>query len=185
VRSSSHGPLIAAVPGRSRIRRDPTGVKTEPLRGLAFGQVLTSDRDPTSPAPIGKQPKTNGTQPAGQPGSHTGKTKAFEDEFAKRHGLTDLVLLDSGSNSFYLAVKLLDLPPGSEVVVPSLTWIACAHAVVLAGCILVFCDVELDTQNVSRRTVEPCLPSRTGAVMVVHYAGKPVDLDNIVDLGIP
>jgi dTDP-4-amino-4,6-dideoxygalactose transaminase len=113
------------------------------------------------------------------------KTKAFEAAFTKRLGLSDLALVDSGSNGLYLAVKLLGLPRGSEVIVPSLTWISCAHAVLLAGCVPVFCDVELDTQNASVDTIEPCLTPRTGAIMVVHYAGKPVDMDGVLGLGHP
>jgi aminotransferase len=113
------------------------------------------------------------------------KTKAFEDEFSKRLGLTDLALLDSGSNSLFLAIKLLKLPPGSEIIVPSLTWIACAHAVALAGCTPVFCDVDLDTQNASARTIEPCLTKKTSAIMVVHYAGKPVEMDGVMRFGKP
>jgi dTDP-4-amino-4,6-dideoxygalactose transaminase len=113
------------------------------------------------------------------------KTQAFERGFAERLGLTDLALLDSGSNALYMAIKLLDLPPGSEVILPSFTWIACAHAVVLTGCKPVFCDVELDTQNCSARTIEPCLSARTGAIMVVHYAGKPVEMDAVLALGKP
>lgn len=113
------------------------------------------------------------------------KTKAFEAAFAERLRLPGFALLDSASNSLHVALKLLRLAPGSEVVLPSLTWIACGHAVVLAGHRPVFCDVELDTQNVSRRTVEPCLSPKTGAIMVVHYAGKPVEMDPILALGRP
>lgn len=113
------------------------------------------------------------------------KTKAFEQGFAKRLGLPDMTLLDSGSNALFMAIKLLDLPPGSEIVVPSFTWIACAHAVVLAGCKPVFCDVDMETQNCSARTIEPCLTDKTGAIMVVHYAGKPVDMDPVLRFGKP
>jgi aminotransferase len=113
------------------------------------------------------------------------KTKAFESAFSERLGLPGLVLLDSGSNSLYMAVKLLRLPPDSEVVVPSFTWIACAHAVVLAGARPVFCDVDLATHNVTAETVAAARTPRTRAVMVVHYAGKPVDLDPIQALGLP
>jgi dTDP-4-amino-4,6-dideoxygalactose transaminase len=113
------------------------------------------------------------------------KTKAFEAAFAERLGLPGFALLDSASNSLHVALKLLGLRAGSEVILPSLTWIACAHAVVLCGHRPVFCDVELDTQNCSRRTIEPCLSPKTGAIMVVHYAGKPVDMDPILELGKP
>lgn len=113
------------------------------------------------------------------------KTKAFEDAFAHRLGLSDFALLNSGSNSLYLAVKLLNLPAGTEVIVPSFTWIACAHAVVLCGCVPVFCDVDLDTQNVTVETIAPWITKKTGAIMVVHYGGKPVRLDPILALGLP
>jgi dTDP-4-amino-4,6-dideoxygalactose transaminase len=113
------------------------------------------------------------------------KTASFEKLFAERLGLPGFVLLDSGSNSLHLAVKLLDLPPGSDVIVPSFTWIACAHAVVLAGHNPVFCDVDLDTHNVTRRSVEAARTPNTRAVMVVHYGGLPVRVDEIASLGLP
>ncbi len=113
------------------------------------------------------------------------KTAAFEKNFAERLGLPGFVLLDSGSNSLHLAVKLLDLPPGSDVIVPSFTWIACAHAVVLAGHRPVFADVDLDTLNVTRATVEAARTPKTKAVMVVHYGGLPVRVDEIQQLGLP
>lgn len=113
------------------------------------------------------------------------KTAAFEKQFAERLGLPGFVLLDSGSNALHLAVKLLDLPPGSDVLVPSFTWISCAHAVVLCGHNPVFCDVDLDTHNVTRKTVEAARTPNTKAVMVVHYGGLPVRLDEFEGLGLP
>lgn len=113
------------------------------------------------------------------------KTKKFEQEFAKRRGFHDFVLLDSGSNSLFMALKLLNLPAGSEVIVPSLTWISCAHVIVLAGCVPVFSDVDLETQNVTVEMIAPQITSKTRAIMVVHYAGKPVRMDPILALGLP
>lgn len=113
------------------------------------------------------------------------KTKAFEAAFAQRLQVDDFALLDSGSNSLYMAVRLLNLPANTEVIVPSLTWISCAHAVVLAGCVPVFCDVDLETQNVTAETIAPHRSPKTGAIMVVHYAGKPVRMKPILDLGLP
>jgi aminotransferase len=113
------------------------------------------------------------------------KTRAFEEQFARRLGVPGFALLDSGSNSLYMAVKLLNLPRGAEVIVPSLTWISCAHSVVLAGCRPVFCDVDLTTQNVTAETIAPHISGQTGAIMVVHYAGKPVSMGPIQDFGLP
>jgi dTDP-4-amino-4,6-dideoxygalactose transaminase len=70
------------------------------------------------------------------------KLKAFEQEFKQRTGLPDFLMVDSGSNALYMAVALLDLPKDSEVIIPSLTWVSCAQAVLLAGCRPVFCDCD-------------------------------------------
>ncbi len=113
------------------------------------------------------------------------KTAAFEKGFAERLKLPGFVLLDSGSNALHMAVKLLDLPPGSEVIVPSFTWISCAHAVVLCGCVPVFCDVDAETQNATAETVSRAVTKKTRAVMVVHYGGLPVPIEEIAALGFP
>lgn len=113
------------------------------------------------------------------------KTKQFEELFSKRLGLKDFVLLDSGSNSLYMAVKLLDLPLRSEVILPAFTWISCATSIVLAGCKPVFCDVDIKTQNVTPELIWNKVTKDTKAVMVVHYGGLPVDMYGINKLGFP
>lgn len=96
-----------------------------------------------------------------------------------------VAMVDSGTNALQIAVTVLDLPPGSDVVVPALTWVGCANAVVLAGHRPVFADVDPATQNVTAAHVEEARTDRTAAVMVVHYAGKPVDMPAIAALGLP
>lgn len=113
------------------------------------------------------------------------KVTEFEEKFSKRLGLENFAMVDSGSNALYMAVSLLNLPPKSEIIIPTFTWVSCAQAILLAGHTPVFCDVELDTLNVSRATIEPHISKNTGAIMVVHFAGKPVDMDPILALGIP
>jgi aminotransferase len=113
------------------------------------------------------------------------KTAAFEKDFSARLGLPGFVLLDSGSNALHMAVTLLNLPKGSEVIVPSFTWIACAHAVVLSGHTPVFCDVDEVTQNATAATVAAAMTKKTKAVMVVHYGGLPADIEAIQKLGLP
>lgn len=113
------------------------------------------------------------------------KTKAFESEFAARLKLPNLVVVNSGSNALYLAMRLLDLPPGSDIIVPSFTWVACAHSIVLAGHRPVFCDVDLETQNPTVDTIKAAMTPNTRAIMVVHYAGLPVKLRPILELGLP
>ena len=113
------------------------------------------------------------------------KVSMFEERFAARMGLEHFAMVDSGSNALYMAVTLLGLPPGSDVLVPAFTWVSCAQAVILAGHNPVFCDVALDTLNVTRETVEQAMTENTRAIMVVHFAGKPVDMDPILEIGIP
>lgn len=112
------------------------------------------------------------------------KVAEFEQEFGKHIG-ADFLMVDSGSNALMMAVKLLNLQPGSEIILPSFTWVACAQAILLNGHKPVFADVELDSQNISRRTIDQVLTSDTKAIMVVHYAGKPVDMNPILELGLP
>ncbi len=113
------------------------------------------------------------------------KTDLFEKQFSERLGLKDFLLLDSGSNALYLAIKLLDLPKGSEIILPSFTWISCATAIILNGCVPVFCDVDLDTQNITAEHIAPKITKNTKAIMVVHYAGLPVDMKEIKTFGLP
>ncbi len=113
------------------------------------------------------------------------ETTEFEKQIASKTGIPSFVFLNSGSNALQLAVRLLNLPEGSEVILPSFTWIACANAIKLNRLVPVFCDVDLDTANVTRETVEAKITKKTKAVMVVHYAGKPVDMDPIMDLDLP
>ncbi len=113
------------------------------------------------------------------------KVAQFEAAFSARLDLPGLCLLDSGSNALFLAIKLLDLPPHSEVIVPSLTWVACAHAVLLAGHRPVFADVDLATQNITAEIAARAFNRNTKAIMVVHYAGKPVDMKSFPDFHVP
>ncbi len=113
------------------------------------------------------------------------KTDLFEKQFSKRLGLKDFLLLDSGSNALYLAIKLLDLPKGSEIILPSFTWISCATAIILNDCIPVFCDVDLDTQNITAEYIAPVITKKTKAIMIVHYAGLPVEMEEIKTFGLP
>lgn len=114
-----------------------------------------------------------------------GKVTEFESAFSKSLGYPEMVMVDSGSNALYLALKLLDLPPKSEVLLPALTWISCANAVYLNNLTPVFVDVEIDSMNVSLRTISDSVSPKTSAIMVVHFAGLPVDVPSLTNLNLP
>lgn len=109
----------------------------------------------------------------------------FEEKFSKKYSIRNFAMVDSGSNALFMAVSLLNLPKGSEVILPSFTWVSCAQAVLMAGSIPVFCDVDTKTMNVRREDIERRLTANTKAIMIVHYAGLAVNLNEIIELGLP
>jgi len=113
------------------------------------------------------------------------KVSKFEKEFAKRCNFNNFVMTDNASNSLYLAIKLLNLKEGTEIILPSFTFVSCAQAIMENKCIPIFCDVDYDTQTVSLETIAPLITKNTGAILVVHYAGKCVDVKELNQLGIP
>jgi len=102
------------------------------------------------------------------------KVNQFEKMMASHVGNDDFVCVNSGSNALLAAIESLQLPKGSEVIIPSVTWISCATSVELAGLKPVFCDVDYDTVNVTTESIYKAKTKRTKAVMVVHYGGFPV-----------
>ena len=112
------------------------------------------------------------------------KVDEFENKYEDKFGVP-LVMVDSGSNALYMAVTLLNLKPGSEIILPSYTWVACASSIIMAGHKPIFCDVDIKTMNVRKEDVAAKITKNTGAIMVVHYAGLPVEMDDILSLGFP
>lgn len=108
----------------------------------------------------------------------------FEAAFALSvGGGATAVALSSATAALHLALLGLDIGPGDEVILPSLTFVACANTIRSVGATPVFADVtsELDW-NISVADVAAKITSRTRAVMIVHYAGYPCDMDAFVDL---
>lgn len=103
----------------------------------------------------------------------------FETAFAESLGAGHAVALSSCTAALHLALVVTGMGPGDEVVVPSLSFIATANAVMYVGAEPVFADVEEATQNLVPETVEPRLTGRTRAVLLVDQAGVPADLDRM------
>jgi dTDP-4-amino-4,6-dideoxygalactose transaminase len=103
------------------------------------------------------------------------KVEKFERLMMEKTGL-DFVAVDNCSNALYMACEILNLTKGSEVIVPSVTWISCANAVIQAGLKPVFADCDYDTVNITDETIDKVRTRKTRAVMVVHYAGLPADV---------
>lgn len=108
--------------------------------------------------------------------------REFEREFADWCGSRHAVALSNGTLALDAALKALGIGPGDEVVVTPRTFIASVSCVVNAGATPVFADVEADSGNLSARTIEQVLTPRTRAVICVHLAGWPCDMDPIMAL---
>ena len=106
----------------------------------------------------------------------------FEEEFAVWSGVDYAVALMNGTVALDIALKALDIGVGDEVIVTSRTFIASASCIVLAGATPVFADVDENSQNITADTIRPLLSRRTKAIICVHLAGWPCDMDPIMDL---
>lgn len=108
--------------------------------------------------------------------------RRFEREFVALIGCEYAIALANGTVALELALYALGIGPGDEVVVPSKTFIATASAVVMRGAVPVIADVDPDSQNLTADTVAAVLSPRTKAIIAVHLAGWPCDVDPLLDL---
>ena len=106
----------------------------------------------------------------------------FEREFAEFTGRKYAIALANGTVALELALYCLGIGSGDEVVVPSRTFIASASCAVMRGAIPVVADVDRDSSNITAQTVERVLTSRTKAIVAVHLAGWPCEMDPILEL---
>ncbi|HEX3589931.1 MAG TPA: DegT/DnrJ/EryC1/StrS family aminotransferase [Pseudonocardiaceae bacterium] len=104
------------------------------------------------------------------------KVAEFERRFAEHVGAAEGIAVSSCTAALHLALYVLGIGPGDEVVVPSFSFIASANAVRYCGATPVFADVDPLTGNMTPETVTPLLTARTRAVMAVHQGGMPADV---------
>lgn len=110
------------------------------------------------------------------------KVKEFEDKFAEYVGAGHAVATTSCTTALHAALSVSGIGPGDEVVVPSLSFIATANAVVHAGARPVFADIDPETCNVTAETIREVITPKTRAVIPVHQMGLPVDLEPMMNL---
>lgn len=111
--------------------------------------------------------------------------REFEKEFASWCGASHAIALTNGTVALDLALQALGVGPGDEVIVTPRTFIASISTVVNAGAIPIFADVDRDSGNISPKTIAPIITNRTRAIIPVHLAGWPCDMDGINDLARP
>ncbi len=106
----------------------------------------------------------------------------FEREFAAWCGSRYAVALSNGTQALELALHALGVGPGDEVITTPRTFIASAAAIVMVGARPVFADVDLNSGSITAESIKAVLTARTKAVIVVHLAGFPADMDPILHL---
>ena len=108
--------------------------------------------------------------------------EAFETRWSAYCGRKHGVAVANGSVALQMAVALLDLQPGDEVILPTFTIISCAWPIVLAGAVPVLVDSDPATWTMDVKQVAQRISSRTRAIMPVHIYGHPVDMDPLLQL---
>lgn len=112
-------------------------------------------------------------------GFYTHWCQSFLEE---KFGFDKVLLTTSGTHAIEMAMLLIDIGPGDEVIMPSYTFVSTANAVVLRGAKPVFIDIRPDTQNIDESLIEQAITTRTKAIMPVHYAGVSCEMDTIMDI---
>jgi UDP-4-amino-4-deoxy-L-arabinose-oxoglutarate aminotransferase len=107
------------------------------------------------------------------------KCARFEEDFARYTGSPYALALCSGTAGMHLLLKAMGIGPGDEVVTPSMTFASTVNQIALAGAKPVFADVDYDTLLVSPQEIARLISKKTKAVIPVHFAGAPVDMDAI------
>lgn len=103
----------------------------------------------------------------------------FENKFAKFIGVKYAVGVSNATSALQLSLKALGIGPGDEVIVPDMTFVATANAVLLAGATPVLVDVDNSDMNISIESLKKSITSRTRAILPVHFAGKACQINEI------
>jgi len=110
------------------------------------------------------------------------RVEEFERRFAAYVGAPHAVAVTSCTTALHLALLVLDIGAGDEVIIPSMTFIATANTILQARATPVFVEIDPRTYNVAPEAVEAAITSRTKAIMPVHQIGLPADMGALLDI---
>ena len=114
-------------------------------------------------------------------GSGTGNVLKFENQFKRYLGSDDCIAGKSGTSALNLALSLFNIK-NKEVILPSLSFVSTAHAVIINGGIPVFVDIEPGTMCIDPYEIQKSITTKTIAILPVHFGGFPCNLKNIQDI---
>lgn len=110
------------------------------------------------------------------------EVNAFERAFADYIGVKHAIAVANGTVSLELILRAWNIGPGDEVIVTPRSFLASASTVAFVGATPIFADIDPETQTFSAETIAPLITPRTRALMVVHLAGRPAEMDGIMEL---
>ena len=110
------------------------------------------------------------------------KTAQFEEKFAAYIGTRHAVAVNSATSALDLALKLLGIRHGDEVIVPTMTFVSTAHVVAYNLATPIFADIDPATMNIDPEDVARKISPRTKAIIPVHYGGRPVDMASLREI---
>lgn len=111
------------------------------------------------------------------------EVEQFEQEFARAHGASEGVAVNSGTSALHLALLAAGVGPGDEVITVSMTFTATAAAISYTGATPVFVDVDPASLTMDPAQIEGKITPRTKAIMPVHLYGQAADMDSIMEIG--
>jgi len=106
----------------------------------------------------------------------------LETAFANYHTVTHAIAVSNGTATLHLALKVLGIGPGDEVIVPAFSYIATANVVELTGATPVFVDIDLSTYNINVEAIEAAVTEKTKAIIPVHEFGLACDIEKICSI---
>jgi len=110
------------------------------------------------------------------------KTARFENDFSTYKGVKFVAALNSCTAALHLSILAAGVKPGDEVITTPLTFCATINAIVHAGATPILADVDLQTMNIDPKEIEKRITNKTRALLPVHFAGRPCDMDSIMDI---
>lgn len=110
------------------------------------------------------------------------KVARFEEAFRDYKGISHVTALNSCTAALHLSLKSLGLKPGDEVITTAMTFCATVNAIIHVGAVPVLADVELGTMNIDPVQIEKKITPRTKAIVIVHFAGRPCNMDAIMEI---
>ena len=110
------------------------------------------------------------------------KMRKFEENFKHFKGSKYAVAVNSGTAALHISTSSINIKPGDEVITTPLTFVASANCVVYRGGTPVFADIKKDTYNIDPKEIEKKITKKTKAILPVHFAGQPCDMDEISEI---